>query len=87
MVCKKKEKRYEYSSDGIKQSIMMHARSVKMAPGWAEKIADIVAKTTDEWIKNKEIVTESDLRKQIIKELEVLSPDLAFAYKNRDKII
>jgi hypothetical protein len=78
---------YEYSSDGVRQSILRHARSLKIAPGWAKQIADRVAKTTDAWIQDKEIVTEDDLRKKIIEELKTLSPDLAFAYQNHDKII
>ena len=32
-------------------------------------------------------ITEDDLRKQIVKELKVLEPNLAFAYRNHDKII
>jgi hypothetical protein len=41
----------------------------------------------DEWIADKDIVTENDLRKKIIKELDVLCPDIAYVYKNHDKII
>jgi hypothetical protein len=87
MAQKKTKTSYEYSSSDIKNNILKHARSIKMAPGWAEKVADIVAEKTDKWIENKEIVTEADLRRQIIKELKILSPDLAFAYQNHDKII
>ena len=87
MAQKKTKTSYEYSSDDIKKSILKHARSIKMAPGWAEKVANIVTEKTDKWIENKEIVTEADLRRQIIKELKILSPDLAFAYQNHDKII
>jgi hypothetical protein len=32
-------------------------------------------------------VTESDLRRQIVKELKKLNADLAYAYQNHDKII
>lgn len=87
MVSRKKKITYEYSSDGVKRSILRNARSAKVAPGWAKQIADRVTKEVDEWITDKEIVTEADLRKKIIKELETLSPDIAFAYKNHDKII
>ena len=83
----KKKITYEYSSDGIKQSILRQARSLKIAPGWAKQIADKVAGSVDKWMADKDIVTENDLRKKIIKELESLSPDIAFAYKNHDKII
>lgn len=84
---KKKKISYEYSTNGIKQSILRQARGIGLPEGWAKQIADRVAKAIDIWIEDKEIVTEDDLRKQIIKEVEGLSPDLAFAYKNHDKII
>lgn len=84
---KKKKITYDYSPDGVKQSILRHARSIGLPEGWAKQIARKVAKTTDEWIADKEIVTEDDLRKKIIKELKSLNSDLAFAYQNHDKII
>lgn len=83
----KKKITYEYSSDSIKQSILRNAKSAKVAPGWAKQIAERVAKEVDAWIADKEIITEADLRKKIISELEKLNPDIAYAYKNHDKII
>ena len=50
-------------------------------------MAERVACATDKWIADKDIVTEDDLRKVIIKELERLNEDVAFAYRNHDKII
>ena len=87
MALKKKKITYEYSSRGVKESILRNARSIGAPEGWAKQIATRVAKETDAWIADKEIVTESDLRRQIIKELKSLSPDLAYAYQNHDKII
>lgn len=78
---------YEYSSDGIRQSILRHAKSLRLPEGWGEQVADRVAKATDEWISDKDIVTEEDLRVFICKQLEQISPDIAFAYHNHDKII
>jgi 2-phosphoglycerate kinase len=87
MFRKKKKVIYEYSRSDIKRSILQHARSTKVAPGWAEQIAERVADDVDKWIANKDIITENDLRKKIIKELDVLCPDIAYVYKNHDKII
>lgn len=84
---KKKIVTYEYSHSGIKQSVMRQAKSLRMPEGWAEQIAERVAKATDKWIADKDIVTEKDLEVFICKELDELNPDIAFAYKNRDKII
>ena len=87
MALKKKKITYEYSSSDVKNSILRNARSIGLPEGWAKQIATRVAKQIDTWIADKEIVTESDLRRQIAKELKELNPDLAYAYKNHDKII
>lgn len=84
---KKKIVTYEYSHSGVKQSILRQAKGLRLPEGWAEQIAERVAKATDKWIADKEIVTEKDLEIFICKELKELNPDIAFAYKNRDKII
>ena len=84
---KKKIVTYEYSHDGVKQSILRQAKGVRLPEGWAEQIAERVAKATDKWIADKDIVTEKDLEVFVCKELKQLNPDIAFAYKNRDKII
>ena len=83
----KKRISYEYSSEGVRQSILRHAKSLRMPDGWAEQIAQRVAKACDAWIEDKDIVTEDDLRLFICKELEGISPDLAYSYHNHDKII
>lgn len=87
MALKKKKITYEYSASGVEQSILRNAKSIGLPEGWAKQIAKRVSKETDAWIADKEIVTESDLRRQIVKELKDLSPDLAYAYQNHDKII
>ena len=65
----------------------MNAKSLRIPEAWAKQIADRVVKNIDKWIADKELITEDDLRKQIVKELKVLEPNLAFAYRNHDKII
>ena len=78
---------YEYSHEGIKESVLRQARGIRLPDGWAEDIAERVAKACDEWIEDKDIVTEEDLGTFICKQLETLNPDIAFAYRNHDKII
>lgn len=78
---------YEYSTAGIKRSILQNAKSLRLPEAWAQQIANRVAKNIDAWIADKEIVTEADLRRQLVKELEPLNADIAFAYRNHDKII
>ncbi|MBO4855174.1 hypothetical protein J6X15_03860 [Candidatus Saccharibacteria bacterium] len=83
----KKRITYEYTHDGIKESILRHAKALRLPEGWGEQVAERVAKATDKWIDDKDIVTEDDLQNFICKELEEISPDIAFAYRNHDKII
>ncbi|MBR0482685.1 hypothetical protein IJJ54_01050 [Candidatus Saccharibacteria bacterium] len=83
----KKAKNYEYSHAGVKQSILRQAKGLKIPQGWAEQIAEKVAKATDEWIADKELVTEDDLRRFVVSQLKELNADIAFAYHNHDKII
>jgi len=78
---------YEYSSTELKKNILLNAKSLRIPEAWAKQIADRVVKNIDKWIADKELITEDDLRKQIVKELKVLEPNLAFAYRNHDKII
>lgn len=83
----RKKVSYEYNRDGIKQSVLRASKSARIEEGWAQQIAERAAKATDAWIADKDVVTEADLRKVIIKELEEVAPDVAFAYKNHGKII
>ncbi|MBR5418791.1 hypothetical protein IK110_00875 [Candidatus Saccharibacteria bacterium] len=87
MALRKHKISYEYDPEGIKKNILQQAKSLNIPSGWAEQIADRVIEKTNKWIADKAIVTEDDLRKIIIKELDKLNADLAYAYRNHDKII
>ncbi len=82
-----KHKSYEYSHEGVYQSVLTQALGLKVPEGWAKQIAEQVARATDAWICDKEIVTEADLQRIVCKQLDKLSPDIAYAYRNNDKII
>lgn len=82
-----KHQSYEYSRDGVRNSILTQARGLKIQEGWAAQIAEQVARATDAWIQDKEMVTEADLQRVICRQLDKLSPDIAYAYRNNDKII
>lgn len=81
------KKPYTYSHDKIKQEILLHARSLRLAPKWAETIAEKTATDVDKWIKDRGTVTEDDIRRIAHQTLKKFHPDLAFVYKNYDKII
>ncbi len=78
---------YEYTHDGIKDSVFRHAKALRLPEGWGEQIAERIATAADKWIEDKDIVTEEDLKNFVCGELEEVSPDIAFAYRNHDKII
>ena len=86
-MARRKQITYEYSHDGIKQSVIRQAKSMSQPDGWAEQMGERVARAIDKWIADKDIVTEDDLRQKIIDELQVLNQDVAFAYQNHDRII
>ena len=81
------KKPYTYSQDKLKKEILLHARSLRLAPKWAETIAEKTATDVDKWLKNRTTVTEDDIRRIAHKTLEKLAPDVAFVFKNYDKII
>jgi 2-phosphoglycerate kinase len=78
---------YTYSREDLKKEILEHARSLRLAPKWAETIAEKTAKNVDVWIEGRGIVTEADIRRIAHQTLKKLSSDIAFVYKNYDKII
>ena len=81
------KKPYTYSRDRLKKEILLHARSLRLAPKWAETIAEKTAADVDKWLKNRTTVTEEDIRRIAHKTLEKLTPDVAFIFKNYDKIL
>lgn len=81
------KKPHPYSRNNLKKEILQHARSLRLAPAWSETIAEKTATNVDEWLTNRTTVTEEDIRHAAHQTLQKLSPDLAFAYKNYDKII
>ncbi len=83
----KKRKSYEYSHDGVYEDILFNAHGVGLPEGIARAIADRVATSTDQWICDKEMITEDDLRRFISGQLEGLDANLAYAYQNNDKVI
>lgn len=77
----------EYSSERLKKEIMANAKSLNIAEKWAETIANKTAKHVDAWVKGRGVVTESDIRRVACEKLEILSPDIAYIYKNHGKIL
>lgn len=71
----------------LKQEILQEARVVRLPMGTAEVVAEKVAGQVVRWAGRRSAVTQADLNRQIAKEMQKYSPDLAYVFQNRDKII
>ena len=76
-----------YASKSLRQAVLADARALGIAEKWAETIANKTVDHVNKWIKNRGAVTESDIRRVAYKKLQELNPDIAYIYKNRDKIL
>ena len=77
----------KYSSDKLKAEILALAKSLRLADKWAETIATKTVTHVDKWLEKHTIVTDEDVHRVAYKKLKELSADVAYIYKNRDKII
>ena len=77
----------EFDEKQIKKELKIDAKALGIPSGAAETFIDNTLKSVKKSIKSKTIITELDLRRLIIKELKKYNTDLAYVYKNRDKII
>ena len=63
------------------------SRSLGLPDGSTAPIIARVLKAVLDWLDTREIITRSDLDRVVSSELDKYSPDLAFLYHNRGKII
>lgn len=77
----------EYSSKQLEKEILADARALGVAENWAKTIADKTVKDVEKWIKKRGAVTEADMRRVAHKKLQELHADVAYIFKNRDKIL
>ena len=71
----------------IKKELEIDARALNIPIGSTEVFIEQTLKTVAEKYKSQNIITEKDLKLAISKELAKYHKDLAYVYKNRDKII
>lgn len=71
----------------LKKSIKIDARGLGIPSGAAEIFADKAIAGTSKSLRSKKIITDKDLSLALAKEFAKYSPDLAYVYENRDKII
>lgn len=71
----------------LKKELKIHAKALDIPSGAAEIFIEKTLKQTRDSLKMKKIVTEKDVRQVVEKKLRQFNADLAYVYKNRDKII
>ena len=69
------------------KELKIHARAVGIPEGSAESFIDATLKSVKKSLKNKTVITRADLSRIVAKELKKYNQDLAYVYKNHDKII
>ncbi|MCR5832693.1 MAG: hypothetical protein K6G36_01975 [Candidatus Saccharibacteria bacterium] len=76
-----------FNEKALKKDLLINAKALGIPSGAARTFADKIVKNVSKTLKNKKIITESDLNRAVLKELNVYNADLAYVYENRDKII
>ena len=71
----------------IRKNLKIDARAIGIPSGAAEIFIEKTLESVKKQLKNKTIITNKDLERIIAKELKKYNADLAYIYKNRDKII
>ena len=84
---KTEQKLIKFSRKKLQEEIMREARVLNMHSGSAEMITEKVTEAVEKWAKKRSTITREDLTRVTGKELEKYDKDLAYVYKNRDKII
>lgn len=73
--------------DKLKRELMIDARALNIPVGSAEVFIERALKGADKTLRYKTIITKTDLKKAIARELKKYHKDFAYVYEKRDKII
>lgn len=77
----------EFNEKDIIKNLKIDAKAVGIPSGAAEMFIDNVISNVKKQLKKREIITERDLNRFIVKELKKYHADFAYVYENRDKIL
>lgn len=67
--------------------ICTEGRVLGLSRETVQPFAEKVAKKVGAWAKKRKVITEDDLNRKLGEELEKYDFNIAYVYKNRDKII
>ncbi len=71
----------------IIRELKIDMKGIGIPEGAANIFAEKIIEDTKRTLKGKTIITENDLTRIITREAKKYNSDLAYVYKNRDKII
>lgn len=76
-----------YDESELIKNLKIDAHGLGIPEGAATIFIERTVKDAKRSLHHRSIITENDLKRAIIKELKKYNADLAYVYKNRDKII
>ena len=76
-----------FSPEELVRELTAESRALGLPENSVPPIVERVLKAVVQWLEGREIITRGDLERVVSGELDKYSPDLAFVYRNRDKII
>lgn len=77
----------KFDEEQLRKDLKIDAKGVGIPVGAAEAFIDRVVVDVEKSFRNRKIITESDLKRAVLRELKKYNHDFAYIYQNRDKII
>lgn len=77
----------EYNEKDLKKLLKTDAKALGIPSGAADIFIERTIKSVEKSLKPKDLITESDLTRLVVRELKKYHADLAYVYQNRGKII
>ena len=71
----------------LEKLLQLHAKGLGIPSGSADAFIKETINSTQNYFKNKSIITDGDLKRKVTKELRKYSADFAYVYENCDIII
>ncbi len=83
----KKQQAFTFDEQELQKELMHEAKVLGIAVGVAEIISVEIAKKVARRVAKRAAITVDDLNRFVAEAAEKYNADLAYIYKNRDKII
>lgn len=80
-------KEFTLDYDTVRKQLKRDAKALSIPAGAADSFIKLTLKSVKVTLKNKKVITESDLTRALTKELKKYHKDFAYIIQNRDKII